>query len=289
MKVCVRSNSKINVGLNIEGILENGYHSLDMIMLPIGLSDYLHIEFKKRKGNLKIQSNNPLVPIGEKNILNKIYQLFYEFIKHEKEEIEVYLEKQIPSQAGLGGGSSNGAFFLMELNKFHGNLLSKKEMIEISMEIGADIPFFIINKPCRARGIGDKIENFENNLKAKIIVIKPNFGISTPVAFKKFDSLKNKNNLKKAEIEKIIKGISQNDLYVIIRAIENQLEESLLITDKNIIEFRKRLNEFSELKFFMSGSGSAYYCFVEEQEGENKLVRLKNYFKNCKVYLCEFL
>ncbi|MGL6063475.1 MAG: 4-(cytidine 5'-diphospho)-2-C-methyl-D-erythritol kinase [Fusobacteriaceae bacterium] len=289
MKVCVRSNSKINVGLNIEGILENGYHSLDMIMVPISLSDYLHIEFKEKKGNLKILSNNPLVPTGEKNILSKIYKRFYEITKYEKESIEVYLDKQIPSQAGLGGGSSNGAFFLKELNKFHGNILSEKEMIEVSVKIGADIPFFIVNKPCRARGIGDEIENFENKLKSKIIIIKPSFGISTPVAFKNFDLLQNKNNLKKAEIEKIIKGISENDLYLIIRGIENQLEGSLLIIEQNIIEFRKRLDEFSELKFFMSGSGSAYYCFVEEEASKNKLVQLKNYFKNCDVYLCEFL
>ncbi|MGL4688172.1 MAG: 4-(cytidine 5'-diphospho)-2-C-methyl-D-erythritol kinase [Fusobacteriaceae bacterium] len=289
MKVCVRSNSKINVGLNIEGILENGYHSLDMVMTPISLSDYLHIEFKEKKGDLKILSNNPLVPTGEKNILNKVYQRFYEFTKYEKESIEVYLDKQIPSQAGLGGGSSNGAFFLKELNKFHGNVLSEKEMIEISVKIGADVPFFIVNKPCRARGIGDKIEIFENNLKTKIIIIKPSFGISTPTAFKNFDLIENKNNLKKAEIEKIIKGISENNLYLILRTVENQLEGSLLLTEQNIIAFRKRLDEFSALKFFMSGSGSAYYCFVEEKESENKLVQLKNYFKNCRVYLCEFL
>lgn len=289
MKVCVRSNSKINVGLNIEGVLKNGYHSLDMVMLPISLSDYLYIDFKEKKGDLKILTNNPLVPVGEKNILSKIYKLFYEITKYEKEDIEVYLEKKIPSQAGLGGGSSNGAFFLKELNKFHGNILSEKQMIELSKGIGADIPFFIINKPCRARGIGDKIDIFKNNLKAKVIIIKPRFGISTPIAFRNFDSLENKNYLKKAKIEKIIKGISNNSLYNIISTIENQLEESLIITEKSIVKFRKRLNIFLELKFFMSGSGSAYYCFVEEGESEKRLVQLKKCFQDCKVYLCEFL
>ena len=124
MKIEVFSNAKINLGLNIEKKLENGYHSLDMTMLPIDLSDRMVIEFFEKKGELKITINHPYIPTDGRNILRKIYEKFYKLSNIESEEIELYLEKNIPIQAGLGGGSSNGGFFLKELNKFHGEVFT---------------------------------------------------------------------------------------------------------------------------------------------------------------------
>ena len=170
MLVNVKSNGKINIGLNIVEKLPNGYHILDMIMVPISLADELKINFKEKKGNLKISSNIKDIPTDEKNILWKIYDAFYNFTKIEKEEIEIYLYKVIPHEAGLGGGSSNGAFFLKELNKFHKNILTDDELIVLGKTVGADIPFFIKNYPCRVKGIGEKLEKIENNLKCDIIL-----------------------------------------------------------------------------------------------------------------------
>ena len=121
MIVKVESNAKINLGLNIVGKADNGYHLLDMVMVPISLKDKLTINFRETFGNLKIESNIKNIPTGKENIIYKIYDLFYKETKLKKQAIDVYLEKKIPSQAGLGGGSSNGAFFFNELNEFHGN------------------------------------------------------------------------------------------------------------------------------------------------------------------------
>lgn len=110
MIVSIKSNAKINMGLNIIEKLPNGYHSLDMIMVPISLADTIDINFKEKKGNLKISSNKDNIPTDERNILWKIYDAFYKYTNIEKEEIEVYLNKVVPHEAGLGGGSSNGAF-----------------------------------------------------------------------------------------------------------------------------------------------------------------------------------
>ena len=285
MKFSLNSNGKINIGLNVTGVLPNGYHLLDMIMVPISLSDRITGEIEDITGTLEIKTNKADIPVNEDNILWKIYDKFYSESRLSKRKISLYLEKIIPHQAGLGGGSSNGAFLLKLLNEFHGNFFSQERLIEIGKSVGADIPFFLINKSARVRGIGEDIEIIENNLKNSIILIKPQFGVSTGKAYKNMSILNNKRD---ANIDKIIFGLKDNRVDIVEDNIENHLEQGLLLEDKNIIEFRKKLAELN-MKFFMSGSGSAYYTFVTQEESEEAVTRIKEYLNSCEVYLCSSL
>ena len=285
MKFSLNSNGKINIGLNVTGVLPNGYHLLDMIMVPISLSDRITGEIEDISGTLEIKTNKADIPVNEDNILWKIYDKFYSESRLSKRKISLYLEKIIPHQAGLGGGSSNGAFLLKLLNEFHGNFFSQERLIEIGKSVGADIPFFLINKSARVRGIGEDIEIIENNLKNSIILIKPQFGVSTGKAYKNMSMLNNKRD---ANIDKIIFGLKNNRIDIVEDNIENHLEQGLLLEDKNIIEFRKKLAELN-MKFFMSGSGSAYYTFVTQEESEEAVTRIKEYLNSCEVYLCSSL
>ena len=285
MKFSLNSNGKINIGLNVTGVLPNGYHLLDMIMVPISLSDKITGEIEDITGTLEIKTNKADIPINEDNILWKIYDKFYNESGLSKRKISLYLEKIIPHQAGLGGGSSNGAFLLKLLNEFHGNFFSQERLIEIGKSVGADIPFFLINKSARVRGIGEDIEIIENNLKNSIILIKPQFGVSTGKAYKNMSMLNNKRD---ANIDKIIFGLKDNRVDIVEDNIENHLEQGLLLEDENIIEFRKKLAELN-MKFFMSGSGSAYYTFVTQEESEEAVTRIKEYLNSCEVYLCSSL
>ena len=285
MKFSLNSNGKINIGLNVTGVLPNGYHLLDMIMVPISLSDRITGEIEDIIGTLEIKTNKADIPVNEDNILWKIYDKFYSESGLSKRKISLYLEKIIPHQAGLGGGSSNGAFLLKLLNEFHGNFFSQERLIEIGKSVGADIPFFLINKSARVRGIGEDIEIIENNLKNSIILIKPQFGVSTGKAYKNMSMLNNKRD---ANIDKIIFGLKNNRIDIVEDNIENHLEQGLLLEDKNIIEFRKKLAELN-MKFFMSGSGSAYYTFVTQEESEEAVTRIKEYLNSCEVYLCSSL
>jgi 4-diphosphocytidyl-2-C-methyl-D-erythritol kinase len=282
----VKSNAKINLGLNIIGKTENGYHLLDMIMVPISLSDNMTIDFKGVDGSLKIKTNLKWIPVGEDNIVYKIYNLFYKETNLEKLEIELYLEKIVPSQAGLGGGSSNGAFFFNELNKYYGNPVTLERAIEITKDVGADIPFFLVNKPSRIGGIGEGIDIIDNNIEEKIILIKPNFGVSTVVAYKNYSKLKER---KSANIEKIITNMKSGNLDQIENSIENSLEQGLLLEDRKIIGFRKRLEKLGDLKFFMSGSGSCYYTFVKEEDIDLVYKKIETTMGNCKIEICSFL
>ena len=285
MKFSLNSNGKINIGLNVTGVLPNGYHLLDMIMVPISLSDRITGEIEDITGTIEIKTNKADIPVNEDNILWKIYDKFYNESGFSKRKISLYLEKIIPHQAGLGGGSSNGAFLLKLLNEFHGNFFSQERLIEIGKSVGADIPFFLINKSARVRGIGEDIEIIENNLKNSIILIKPQFGVSTGKAYKNMSMLNNKRD---ANIDKIIFGLKDNRVDIVEDNIENHLEQGLLLEDKNIIEFRKKLAELN-MKFFMSGSGSAYYTFVTQEESEEAVTRIKEYLNSCEVYLCSSL
>jgi 4-diphosphocytidyl-2-C-methyl-D-erythritol kinase len=282
----VKSNAKINIGLNIVGKTENGYHLLDMIMVPISLSDNLFIDFKGIDGKLNIKTNLEWIPVGEDNIIYKIYNLFYEETGLPKQEIDLYLEKNIPAQGGLGGGSSNGAFFFNELNKYYGNPIKLDRAIEITKDVGADIPFFLLNKPCRVKGIGENLEIIENNIKNKIILIKPDFGVSTIVAYKNYSKLTDK---KDSNIDEIIDGMKLGDLDRIEKYIENHLEQGLLLEDENIINFRKKLKKLDELTFYMSGSGSCYYTFVGEDNIDEVYQYIKTTIENCKIKKCSFL
>lgn len=284
MKFSLNSNAKINIGLNVTGVLPNGYHLLDMVMLPISLADKLEGEIFDEDGDLEITTNKSSIPTGKENILWKIYDRFYEKSGLKKRKIKVYLEKVVPHEAGLGGGSSNGAFFLKELNKYHNNFFSIDELIELGKSVGADIPFFIVNKASRVMGIGEKIEELESNLDSDIVVIKPNFGVSTAKAYKNMYML---NNKKDANMENIIEGLKNNNLSLIEESVENHLEQGLLLEDSNIIEFRKKLSGLSNMKFFMSGSGSAYYTFA--QKGVETVEAIKEYLQHCEVYLCRGL
>lgn len=279
------SNAKINIGLNITEKLPNGYHLLDMVMVPISLADKLEITFKNEKGSLNISSNIEDIPTDERNILYKIYKKFYEKTKLEPECIDIYLEKNIPHEAGLGGGSSNGSFFLKELNKFHNFVLSDEELSLVGKSVGADIPFFLKNTPCRVKGIGEILENIQNNLDCDVILVKPSFGVSTKKAYELYSKLENK---KFANIDNILSGLKNNDLGKVCDNIENMLEQGLLIEDENIKNFRKRIKD-SGLKFFMSGSGSCYYILSSKDTTWDYLKILKQQFDDCKIIKCNFL
>lgn len=285
----IKSNCKINIGLNVEGVLENGYHLLDMVMVPLELSDNLTIDFKGVKGDIIIKTNKPEIPVDERNILAKIYKKFFEKSGLPPEEIEIYLEKIIPVEGGLGGGSSNGAFFLKELNSYYGDYFSLEELISLGKEVGADIPFFLLNKSSRVRGIGEEIEVFQNSLNTDIILLKPDFGVSTPEAFKNFDILPENLKGKKAKISEIIRGISENKLYNVKEGIVNQLEIGLLENNEKIKEAREHLKQVKEMEFYMSGSGSVYFTFVNEDNVLESLSKLKDHLKGWEIYNTKFL
>ena len=285
-KYKIFSNAKINIGLNVFQKESDGYHNIDSIMAPIDLFDEMNVTFYSNLGDLRIECSDKNIPTDERNILYKTYKAFFEENKKEKEKIDIILKKNIPSEAGLGGGSSNAAFFLKLLNKHYGNVYNESELQELAMKIGSDVPFFIKNKTARVGGKGNKVDLIENNLKDSIILIKPlDFGVSTKEAYESFDSLK---EVKYADFDKIIKNLKESNRIALENNIENSLEQGILETDINIKMLKMTLNSvISGKKFFMSGSGSTYYTFVTEIEKSQIETRLKTFVDNVKIIICK--
>ena len=285
-KYKIFSNAKINIGLNVFQKESDGYHNIDSIMAPIDLVDEMDVTFYSDLGDLKIECSDRNIPTDERNILYKTYKAFFEESKKEKRKIDIILKKNIPSEAGLGGGSSNAGFFLKLLNEHYGNIYNESELEELAMKIGSDVPFFIKNKTARVGGKGNKVDLVENNLKDSIILIKPlDFGVSTKEAYESFDNLK---EVKYADFDKIIECLKDNNRIALENSIENSLEQGILETDINIKMLKMTLNSvMSGKKFFMSGSGSTYYTFVTELEKSQIETRLKTFVDNVKIIICK--
>lgn len=277
-------NAKINLGLNVYKKDESGYHELDTIMLPIDLKDELDILIFERIGNLKIVCSDENIPIDEKNILYKTYKLFFKKIKKENLEINVNLKKNIPSEAGLGGGSSDAAFFLKVLNEYYDDYFNMEDLKKIAFEIGSDVPFFLENKASRIFGKGEKTNILESRVETNLILLKPNFGISTKLAYETFDELK---EVKYSNLKEIEKGILTNDINLIEKNVENCLEQAVQ-NNENIRILKSSLKAIlPNKKFFMTGSGSVFFAFISENEKDFLETRIKTFLDNIKIFICK--
>lgn len=279
----VYPNAKINLGLNVFEKYEDGYHEIDTIMVPISLEDELDILIFDKKGSLNITCSDKNIPTDEKNILYKTYKIFFEKIKKEQIEINIFLKKVIPSEAGLGGGSADAGFFLKVLNEFYNNYFTEDELKKIALEIGSDVPFFIKNKSARIGKKGEEEIVLENNLSSQLIIIKPEFGVSTKLAYENFDKLQER---KYSNLDEIEKNIKENNVFSLEKNIENSLEQAM----ENEADIRLLKNSLKAIlpnkKFFMTGSGSAFYTFVSKDELDFVDIRLQTFLNGVQTFTC---
>ena len=176
-------NAKINVGLYITSKRDDGFHNLETIFLPIPWRDALEMLPSDSDSTTLAVTGIPVDANQEDNIVFKAWQL----LKHnypELQPMQIHLHKAIPSGAGLGGGSADGAFALKMINDMASLYLKEAELIELSLQLGSDCPFFIINKPCIGYGRGEILEPVSLELKGwQILLINPGVHVPTGWAF----------------------------------------------------------------------------------------------------------
>ncbi len=244
-------NAKINIGLNIIEKRPDGYHNLETIFYPIHLEDALEIVTLKssdKKVELQV-SGTPITGNVEDNLVIKAYRLLKE--KFNLPAISIYLQKQIPSGAGLGGGSADGAFMLTLLNKKFSLNLSLGELETIASNLGADCPFFIYNEPTFATGTGNIFSPINILLKGLyILIIKPPIFVSTRDAF----SLISPKYPQKRITEIVQLPVKEWKDHLI-----NDFEKSVFAQYPEIKNAKKTLYEMGALYASMSGSGSSLY------------------------------
>ena len=240
-------NAKINIGLNVVSKREDGYHNLETIFFPLKLADAL--EFVEANETKLTTSGIQIDGAPEQNLILKAYHLLHEDFNIPP--VHFHLHKVIPFGAGLGGGSSDAAFTLKMLNDYFNLGLSSQKLEFYAAQIGADCPFFILNKPTFATGIGNKFHNIELNLSDyEIVILKPNISVSTIEAYKNVIPRNPKFRL--TEIIKTPVDQWRN-------LIVNDFEKSVFQKYPQIGVLKSLLYDLGAGFASMSGSGSAVF------------------------------
>lgn len=275
----INSYAKINLSLEIGRKLPNNYHELNSVFHQIDLHDKISIKKLKQnkitiKSNIKeIQNKNNLAYKAASSLKNR-YKI--------KGGIEININKNIPLQSGLGGGSSNAASTLIAFNKFFNLKLNKYELIKLASKIGSDVPFFIEGKTCLVSGTGDEIKKINSNLKLNFILINPNINISTKLAYNLLD--KERKRLIKYNKNELIKALIQEDIYKVAKNLHNDFEEIMIKKYPIIKKIKKDLIKNNALNALMSGSGSAIFgIFKNKNEAIKSFMRLKKTYSS--IYL----
>jgi len=260
-----RAYAKVNLGLNVIRRREDGYHDLESIMVPIQLHDLVEIH---PYHTAVFECVPPFRIAPEKNTLLRMIEVCREEF-HFTEQFRIRLYKHIPSQAGLGGGSSDGAAVLNYLDRLYNWKLSDQKKIELALKVGADVPFCLFEKPALVEGIGEKLKFFNNHLDVWIILLQPRKGVSTKKAF---DGL-NFETMVHPDVSKIQETLEQNNYPAFCQSIGNSLEARALELVPEIQELKQNLIELGCDVSMMTGSGSVVMGFSQNEEVIDQCIR----------------
>ena len=265
--------AKINLALEVMDV-KDGYHMVNNLMVPISLYDELLFE---ESDKIELINNE-----FKDNIIIKAAKLFFEYTKINN-GVKITLNKNIPSAAGLAGGSSDAAATLRGLNRLYNTNLSKNELIDLSAQLGSDVGFFILNKPALCTGRGEIVNPMNSSLsKIDLLLLKVDKGLSTKEVYKNYEWDKIS---KESNINNLILGINNNDINLIKDNIFNDLKNTSLSLNDDMNDLYQLLKN-NGLNPYVSGSGPTIYLFNPTKEEINKAKSLVN---NIFVNECHIL
>lgn len=267
------ARAKVNLSLEVKGKREDGYHLLSMVMQSIELYDNINISVN-RSGKIRIDSNANFIPKDERNIAYKAAALF----NHESgldRGYDIFIKKNIPSGAGMGGGSADAAGVLVALNKLNDNVFSDEKLMQMGLKLGADVPFCMVGGTKLAEGIGEKFTEL-SDIDMKLLIVKPEIGIPTAQAFKRLKLDEIKHN---PDTAKLIAAINKNHKTDIYKYMDNALYDFSLELVPEMESIINSLVDFGSERAMMTGSGSTVFGVFED---EDKLIKAYNYFS--KLY-----
>jgi 4-diphosphocytidyl-2-C-methyl-D-erythritol kinase len=266
------SRAKINLGLNIVSKRNDGYHNIETIYYPINLFD--EVEFIESE-TFSIECDDEYIPKDKINLIWKAKDILQNEVK-KKINFKVLLTKRIPSFAGLGGGSSNAAAALKAMNELCKINLSKNDLKLLASKIGADVPFFLEDTACFARGRGEELFPLKDfYIDGKIIVVFPGIKISTAWAYSQIKTKQPKFDLSSLK--------SYKDFIEKIDLIQNDFEPVVFNHYPDIAEIKKFLKKHGVIYSSLTGSGSAVYGIFNP---ETNLDQIKPLFSNYEVFEC---
>lgn len=252
----IKSPAKINLFLKLLKKRSDGFHELESLFAFLDLADDLEV-IKSDQFKLEISGEFAEFLDTKKNLFTKILDFFVsEF--HIDKNLHIKIRKNIPIAAGLGGGSSNAAYFMKILNEIFSLNLSKEKLQEISLNFGSDIPFFFEDQASIIRGRGEKIKDFPSFNPIPTLLINPKIELSTKEIYEKFGG-KFSTEISDEEIEKTA-------IFDLIKNLPNDLEKPAIATLPLISEILSELKNFGADFAKMSGSGATCFGIFSDEE-----------------------
>lgn len=278
-QITIKAPAKINLFLNITGVRPDGYHDLQTVMQAVDLYDTVTVSLTSSPGI--ILSCGPGAPSDESNIAWRCAGALLDYINRPDTSLHITVEKQIPMQAGLGGGSADGAAVLAALNYLLESKLPLTELTGIGKTMGADIPFCLLGSAAFAEGIGEKLTVTDPVPPCSLAVVKPPFGISTKEAFSRFDRAE--VSLNSPTADSLLQALQHRDLTAVGNSMFNLLE--CCCGDSRIETIKQALLSRGALGALMTGSGSAVFGIFENDAQAGNAIRSMD--KNLGAfYLC---
>lgn len=288
MEIKVLAPAKINLTLDVTGKRPDGYHNIETVMQTVDLYDEVTMT-DNDSDEITISCNYEGVPCDESNICYKAAKRFFDYNKMDVKGVHIDINKRIPTQAGLAGGSSDGAAVILGLNAMFGTMLNVKEMHEIAEKIGADVPFCLVGGTKLCTGIGTTIKKLPTFRCENIVIAKPNaVSVSTADAYRKVDAL----NPHPSYTNEMVKSLYSRDIFRITTTIFNDFELALKIPE--VIDLKGKMLKLKARGVGMSGSGSAVFavftstrrakkCYEELEEEYGEVFLCKPIKEGCTV------
>lgn len=261
----LKALGKINLGLDVLGRRENGYHDVRMVMQTVYLYDRIIMKKSKTPG-IRLETNLYYLPVNENNLAYQAAQMLMDEF-HMEEGVSIQLDKHIPVAAGMAGGSSNAAAVLFGMNRMFSLGLSQKELMERGVKLGADVPYCIMRGTVLAEGIGEILTPLSSMPKCYVLIAKPAISVSTKMVYEKLDSHEIEDH---PDIDGILAGLKAGDLKKVAGSMGNVLERVTVDAYPVIDQIKKMMIKEGALNAMMSGSGPTVFGIFEEKATARK-------------------
>lgn len=263
--ISLKALAKINLGLDVVRRREDGYHEVRMIMQTIQLYDRLDIKRTQEPG-IQIQTNLSFLPVNENNLIYKAAKLLMDEFSI-TDGVSVKLDKRIPVAAGMAGGSTDAAAMLIGVNRLFSLGLTKRQLMERGVQIGADVPYCIMRGTALAEGIGEALSPLPPMVKCPVLIAKPSISVSTKFVYQ---NLKLDDTTIHPDIDRLIDDIKAKNLHDIAAHMGNVLETETIPNYPVIDEIKKHMLSNGAVGAMMSGSGPTVFGLFDDEDTAKK-------------------
>jgi 4-diphosphocytidyl-2-C-methyl-D-erythritol kinase len=263
--ISLKALAKINLGLDVVRRREDGYHEVRMIMQTIYLYDRLDIKRTQEPG-IQIQTNLSFLPVNENNLIYKAAKLLMDEFSI-TDGVSVKLDKRIPVAAGMAGGSTDAAAMLIGVNRLFSLGLTKRQLMERGVQIGADVPYCIMRGTALAEGIGEALSPLPPMVKCPVLIAKPSISVSTKFVYQ---NLKLDDTTIHPDIDRLIDDIKAKNLHDIAAHMGNVLETVTIPNYPVIDEIKKHMLSNGAVGAMMSGSGPTVFGLFDDEDTAKK-------------------